>query len=156
MNNTGKHTLIRNQLEDTFRALSVFKKTKPPFKGWIRSIREALSMSGRQLAERIHVQAPRITEMEKAELEGALTLRSLRKAAEALDCELVYALVPKTSLEETLQRQAHLKAARLLDRVSHTMLLEEQSVSREEAEKMLAEKSDDLFRNPPRDLWNDA
>ena len=122
--------------------------------GWVRSIREALGMTSRQLAARLKVKPPRITEMEKAEMGGNITLGSLRKAAEALDCELVYGFVPKTDLEETLRRQAKIVATRQRARVAHSMLLENQSLSAQEEAGMLDAKVEELMRTTPRRLWD--
>lgn len=45
--------------------------TQVPVKGWIRAIREALGMSGRQLAQRLKVSQPRIPRLEQDELTGS-------------------------------------------------------------------------------------
>lgn len=147
-----KAAVIREQLSVTTEPLKALKKPNRP--GWIRSIREALGMSGKQLAFRIQVEPPRITEMEKAEATGNITLRSLRRAAEAMDCDLVYALVPKTNLNQTLQTQALQTVQKRMDRVSHTMLLEGQFIGKGKEQKMLEEKAQELVRDLPRWLWD--
>lgn len=146
---------MRDQLDTTFAQLANLKTLQPPVKGWLRAIREALGMSGKQLGERLQVSQPRIVQLEKDELSGALTLKTLRQAAEALDCVFVYAVVPRTSLEDTMRQQARKVATRRLSRTSHTMLLEDQKVSSEEQQKMLEEKAEDLMRNPPHDFWSE-
>jgi predicted DNA-binding mobile mystery protein A len=65
--------------------------------GWIRSVRRQQSLQGKQLAERMQVSPARISVLEKDEQRGAVTLKMMQKAAEALDCRFVYALVPKGS-----------------------------------------------------------
>jgi predicted DNA-binding mobile mystery protein A len=147
--------IMRDQLDKTFAQLSSFKNLQPPFKGWLRSIREALGMSGKQLGERLEVSQPRVVQMEKDELSGALTLKTMRQAAEAMDCQFVYAIIPRTSLEGTVRKQAMKVAAKRLSRTSHTMLLEDQKVSNDEQQKMLEEKVEDLIRNIPNDFWSD-
>lgn len=153
MNNKGSEAaLIREQLAGIFAQVKGLKTNRK--RGWIRSIRKALGMSGKQLAARIEVEPPRITEMEKAELSGNLTLRSLQRAAEAMDCDLIYAIIPKSSLEETLRRQASWAARRRMENVSHTMLLEGQSLESGEEEKILGEKTTELLNELPRWLWD--
>lgn len=147
--------IMRDQLDKTFSQLSSVKALQPPVKGWLRSIREALGMSGKQLGERLDVSQPRVVQLEKDELSGALTLKTMRQAAEAMDCQFVYAVVPRTSLENTIRQQARKVAARRLSRTSHTMLLEDQIVSNDEQHKMLEEKVEDLIRNLPNDFWSD-
>jgi predicted DNA-binding mobile mystery protein A len=145
---------IRNQLDATFEQLRKLKSLQPPVKGWLRSIREALGMSGKQLGERLGVSQPRVVKMEKDEISGALTLKSMRQAAEAMDCVFVYAVVPRTSLDETIRQQAIKVADKSLSRTSHTMLLEDQMVSINEQQKMLKDKVEDLIRDIPRDFWS--
>ncbi len=152
----SKHRrIMREQLDKTFEKLNSLRGVQPPVKGWLRSIREALGMSGKQLGERIGVSQPRVVQMEKDELSGALTLKTLRQVAEAMDCMLVYALVPRTSLEETMRHQAQKIAEQRLSRTSHSMLLEDQQVSNDELKKMLNAKVKDLVREMPKDLWSD-
>ena len=78
----------------------------------------------------------------------------MRQVAEAMDCMFVYALVPRTSLEETMRDQAKKVAEQRLSRTSHTMLLEDQQVSNDEREKMLDAKVEDLIRELPKDFWS--
>lgn len=151
MSNSAK---IREQLEKTLEGLSQQGKNIRPVKGWIRSIREAIGMSGRQLAERMEVTAPRIAELEKAETHGNITLKSLRRAAEAMDCELVYAIVPKTDFESSLRTQAKKAAKQNLKVVSHTMRLEAQGLTLKEEKNQLEKIVEAWVNNPPRWLWD--
>ena len=144
---------IREELKDNLKNLKDLGKIRP-VKGWIRSIREAIGMSGRQLAERIQVESSRITEMEKAETHGNITLKSLRRAAEAMECELVYAFVPKTDLDTSLRLQAEKAAKIKLESVRHTMRLEDQGLTVREDAQLLAKTAKEWSENPPRWLWD--
>lgn len=144
---------MRQQLDSTFAQLSNIKGMQPPVKGWLRSIREALGMSGKQLGERMGVSQPRVVQLEKDEVSGAVTMKTMRQAAEAIDCVFVYAVVPRASLKETVRNQAYVVAKKRLSRTSHTMLLEDQQLSNEERRKMLESKIDDLAREMPNDFW---
>ncbi|MBE0502070.1 MAG: mobile mystery protein A [Desulfuromonadales bacterium] len=146
---------MRNQLDKTFAQLSNLKTLQPPVKGWLRAIREALGLSGKELGERLGVSQPRIVQLEKDEISGALTLKSMRQAAEALDCLFVYAVVPRSSLDDIILQQARKVAGKRLSRTSHTMLLEDQAVSADEQQKMLEDKVQELIRNLPHDFWSD-
>lgn len=147
--------IMREQLDHALQPLIIFKNLQPPVKGWLRSIREALGMSGQQLGKRMNVSQPRVVQMEKDELTGAMTLKTMRQAAEALDCTFVYALVPRTSLEETVRRQAKKAAQKYLSRTSHSMLLEDQLVSNDEQQKMIDAKVEDMIREIPKEFWSD-
>ena len=96
----------------------------PPVKGWIRAIREALGMTAEQLANRLGVKQPTLHELEQSEVKGSIELATLRRVAAALDCTLVYALVPRHSLEEMVRAFSR----RRLAPVEHSMLLEDQQV----------------------------
>ena len=65
------------------------------------------------------------------------SLSTLRRVAEAMNCTLVYALVPNDSLESIVRDQAHKVARRHLKSVEHSMMLENQSVPRKEFEERI-------------------
>jgi predicted DNA-binding mobile mystery protein A len=89
--------------------------------------------------------------MERSEAGGSIRLDTLRRAAEALDCRLVYALVPNQSLEETVDRRAREVAAEELGRVRNTMALEDQAVDAGDDNWLVDELVDELKKS--RRLW---
>jgi len=97
-----------------------------PKEGWIRAVRTALGMSASQLAKRLGISQQAVTKLERSERTGTITLASLAKVAEALECELKLVLVPKSSLDHTMRRRAEEKAREERNRVRHTMRLEAQ------------------------------
>lgn len=109
-------------------------------------------MSATQFAERLGVARQTAQEHEQKEIDGSIGLATLRRAAEALDCQLVYAFVPKTSLEGAVRAQARKVAMAELARVDQTMLLEGQRVEGSEADERLAERVDELIGS--RQLWS--
>lgn len=124
-----------------------------PSGGWIRAVRTSLGMSVRQMAERMGITQQSAARLEKNEADDVIKLKSLRKAAEALDCRLVYALVPKEgSLRGTLRKQALRKARDIVDPVNHSMMLEAQNVG-DRREKIL-QIADELARNPSHRFWD--
>lgn len=118
----------REKLDERLLALKPESRFVPPPKGWIRAIRDALGMTGAQFAARLGIKPPSVNAWEKSEATGTIQLKTLRRAAEALDCTLVYALVPNASLEQSVDERARTIARRALGRISHTMRLEDQSV----------------------------
>lgn len=121
----------RQRLDMKFDAIGPVERFAMPPKGWIRAIRDALGMSLRQMASRLGTSAPGARKLEESEANGTISLKSLRRAAEALDCVVIYALVPKTSLTEMVDQRAREIALRALGRVSHSMALEDQEVDRD-------------------------
>jgi predicted DNA-binding mobile mystery protein A len=127
---------------------------RPP-RGWIKAIREALGMTTAQLGQRLGVVQSRVVAIEQAEAKGTITLNSLEKAAQALGCRLVYALVPKHSLEETVEKRASLVAKKLLKSTSHTMALEAQSVDKADESEQLKRLVKQLIEKGGSKLWKE-
>jgi predicted DNA-binding mobile mystery protein A len=151
---SSRKRLILEQMSDNVNRYSRLKDSQPPLKGWIRAIRVALGMSGVQFAKRLGVSAPRVAILEKTEVTGKVTIRSVRQAADALGCVFVYALVPRVSLKETIRRQALEVAREQLKRTSHSMLLEDQQLSKDAMRNALDAAVEELLEAMPRDLWD--
>ena len=147
--------LIREQLEITIDKLSCMRGVQRPAKGWLRAVREALGMTGKQFARRLNVSPPRISTLEKEELSGSVTLNTMRQAAEALDCIFVYAVIPRKNLNDIVRKRARSLAAKRLARVSHSMLLEAQQLTDHEQQRVLDAETEELIRNMPKELWED-
>lgn len=97
--------------------------------GWIRAIRDALGLSTRQLADRLDVSGPAVTGWEASERAGTIQLDTLRRVAAAMECEVVYALVPRGgSLEAVVLERAEQAALFELNRLNTTMRLEDQGL----------------------------
>ena len=150
----NKIKLIREQLDASLQRLSPLLDVTTPPKGWIRAIRDALGMTAKQLANRLDVAQQAVARIEKEELAGSVTIKTMRRIAECLDCVFVYGFVPRTNLEETVSRQAKKVATRRLAQASQTMSLENQALSRRENEQALSDLADELIRTLPSDLWN--
>jgi predicted DNA-binding mobile mystery protein A len=144
----------RRRLDERLVALKPEERFRAPPKGWIRAIRDALGMTGVQFAKRLHIRPQSVDALEKSEANGAIQLKTLRRAAEALDCTLVYALVPNTSLEGVVRERARKIAIRDLGRVAHTMKLEAQETGDANLEARIEVYIRDMLKE--RDLWNEA
>ena len=80
------------------------KRASAAGEGWIRTIRKQRRMQGKQLAKKMHVSAARISVLERDEQRGAVTLKMMQKAADALDCDFVYAFVPRAAARQDKPR----------------------------------------------------
>lgn len=125
-----------------------------PSRGWTKAIREALGMTTRQLAERMGVAPSRVTTIEKAEATGAITLKTLRETAEALDCQFVYAFVPNKALDDILYDQAERKVRNELVHLNHTMRLENQALNAEDLAGQKRRIVADYLAHFSRKLWD--
>lgn len=142
----------RHRLDQRLSVLKPEDRFTPPPKGWIRAIRDALGMTGVQLANRLRVRPQTVEALEKSEASGSIQLATLRRAAAALDCTLVYALVPNSSLEGAVTTRARRLALRDLERVAHTMKLEAQDTGDDRRE----ERIEDHIRSlQDRRLWDE-
>jgi predicted DNA-binding mobile mystery protein A len=143
------------QLDETLSPFQPLRQRKPLRDGWARTIREALGMSQRQLAQRMGVSTTAAQSAERNEGRGKIQLDSLEALAAGLDCELVYALVPRRSIQSTLEIRADELAGRMVRRVSISMVLEEQGVAEEEKRWQIEELAANLLRERPRHFWDD-
>jgi len=119
--------LRSKQLDRALAPLRSAEVPRPP-KGWIRAIREALGLSSAEFAKRMKANRSLIVQQEKAEADDRITLKSLRAFANALDCDLVYAFVPRAgSLQGLVNARARATAKTNVLGVEHTMALENQA-----------------------------
>ena len=125
------------------------KNIVPQSSGWIKTVREAIGMTVSQLAARLGVTQPRITKMESNE--DNLKLSTMKKAAEAMNCEFVYYFKPKTTFQNLVDEQAQKKAAEVLKTVNVNMALENQEIAEDEAVKDFAT---DLINTKIKQIWD--
>jgi len=119
------------QLDRTLKPFRAAAKNPRPQKGWLRAIREAAGIPASEVARTLKTSRQLPVQLEKAEAEDRITLKSLRAAADALGCELVYALVPKANtLHDLVEERARVQAKRHVLGVEHSMALEDQAVGR--------------------------
>ena len=148
--------LAREQLDQTLKRFEALKSISVPAKGWIRAVRDALGMSGKQLARRMGVNQQRIARMEQDERPGKITVKTLQAAAEAMDCVLVYALVPRESLEQTIRNQAGKLAKKQFAYSNQLMRLENQELDNNEKERAFENLVEDIVRAMPKSLWEEG
>ena len=128
---TQFRNLLLNQLDRRLEPYRAARKVSRPAKGWIRAIRQALGVSSGELARRLGTSRQLPLQLEKAEAEDRITLKSLRAMAHALDCELVYALVPHAgTLHALIEDRARDEAKQRVLGVEHSMALENQAAGR--------------------------
>jgi predicted DNA-binding mobile mystery protein A len=152
MNKPKLAALSRAHLDERFQELRPVTRYTSPVRGWIKAIREALGMSTAQLAKRLRVKQPSVVAIEQSEAKGTIELATLRRVAEALDCTLVYALIPNQPLELIIRDRARAFARRRREPVEHSMLLEDQKVTAKDGEASF----DEIVRETnPRLFWDE-
>jgi predicted DNA-binding mobile mystery protein A len=104
-------------------------------------------MSQAVLADRLGVSGPAINQLEHAELRGGVTIGKLSEVAGALDCTLIYALVPNSTLEQTIETQARTVAAEILGYAARTMALEAQDIEGDRQSESVERYAQQLIAN---------
>lgn len=122
--------MAREMLDRRLKEMGPSSRYAPPRLGWIRAIRDALGMSAADVAARMGISGASVRSLEEKERTGGIRLSSLQRAAQAMDCTLVYAFIPNTSLSETVEQQARHVYSQQMSRVRQTMALEDQESDR--------------------------
>lgn len=148
--------VVRGQLDKKLAFLRDFSSSGIPQSGWIKTIREALGLSARQLGKRSGLDQSRISRLENAEKTGNLKIASLHKIANGLDMQFVYGFVPAGTLEEMVQARAKHIALKRMKRLNDTMNLEKQGLSEEEQKKALEDMIEKIVVDQPKDFWDDT
>lgn len=153
--------LARRQLSQALDTYESASHTARPNNGWIAALREAFDMTLRQLAARLELTPSSVSRLEQRERDDTITLGALRRAADALDCDLIYAVVPRRPLggacganilDAVIEARARQLAELQVGRVAHTMHLEDQRVSEVEYQIQIDERAAALAERP-RQLW---
>lgn len=141
------------QLQASMSAYADLVKRQTPSRGWLKLVRQALGRTERQQAQRLGISGSTLHKSEQSEADDRITLGQLRKLADGLDCELVYALVPRRPLTEMVQDRARAIAVQEVGGVAHTMSLEDQRPGAERLHKQVNRRTEELLRGRWSDLW---
>jgi predicted DNA-binding mobile mystery protein A len=110
---TDRHVETRKKLDETMLAFRLARRAAGETKGCLRAVRQAVGIPVDEVAGRLGVCRWEVFRLEKSESESRIMLSTLRRAAAALDCELVYGLTPREGTLEELaaaQKASHEKA----------------------------------------------
>ncbi len=157
---TSKRNLLlqRQIIEKKVKPWVRLRDSSPPKSGWIRAIRGALGMNTRQLAERVGVNQPAITQLENREATKKVTLDLLDRVASAMDCKLVYAIVPNSpykTLDEIVDEHASRSAAKLIRSVGHSMQLEAQGLDNDDIKQQTMRLTHELKSKIDSRIWDE-
>jgi len=151
----GKKSLQLQQLNDKMLGYAKLNKVSVPPTGWIKAIRTAIGMSMQQLGNKLSISKQGILDIEKREKDGAITIKSLREIARALDMQLVYGFVPNDgSLDALIEKRATELATKIVLRTSTTMKLEDQGNTNKRIEKAIKERAEEIKNEMPKMLWD--
>jgi predicted DNA-binding mobile mystery protein A len=150
-----KKKLMLEQLDKKLRIFKGVESIVVPDKGWIHGLRTAMNLTLKQLSEKLKTSPQNIKAAEHREAAGAITLKGLREIADAMDMQLVYALIPKEgSLEKLIEKRAFALAQKIVLRTSVSMKLEDQENTKARLEKAIKEKASEIIDELPKYLWD--
>ena len=151
----SKQALLIEQVDRKLKSFRALNEVIVPKKGWVYTVRTALKMSLRQLAERMNITPQSASEIEQRESNETITLKSLREVAHSMDMKLVYGFIPKDgSIEKMIEKRAVEIAAKIVMRTSNTMKLEDQENSKKRIEKNIQAKAREIIDKMPKHLWD--
>lgn len=148
-----------NQRKIVQQKLDQFSKLNslPPPSGWVKAVRGSLGLSIRQLADRLGVGHGAINQLEKREQKKRVTLDSLEQVAQAMDCKLIYAIVPRESgetLQDIINRRAVEAAKAIVKDVAHTMRLEAQGTPKKQIKMEIQRIASKLIETSDSRIWS--
>ncbi len=147
--------LMIEQIDGKLNSIKPLKQIDVPPDGWIHAVRVAIRMSFRQFGKRLSISPQSCKDLEGREVDGTISLNSLRRAGAALGLDLVYGFVPRSgSLEKLVAERALELAREIVRRTAVNMDLEDQSNSASRLRKAVKEKSEEIGRDIPRYLWD--
>ncbi len=143
------------QLNEKMDQLNGMQHVIVPPIGWIKAIRNGIGMSMEQLGKKLSITKQGVMDIEKREMEGAITIKAMQEIAKAMDTEFVYGFVPNAgSLEQMIETRALEIAKTIVLRTSTTMKLEDQANSKERIEKAIKERAKEIINKTPKILWD--
>lgn len=141
-------------MKQVFQKCMRLKEIPYPSVGWVRTMRELYGMSTFSLAKRIGIVQSLVSKVESREPEDRITLETLRKFANALNCDLVYVFVPREDPEQFLTNHAQKKAKQMVKALQNTMALEDQAVSEESLMHHETQLTQELLNNRKK-IWEE-
>ncbi len=141
--------LLRRSYQKKFDTFKKVLIEKPP-QGWLKTIREFFGMTTTQLAKRVGVAQSRIVNLEKNEKNTKIS--TMERIADALNCNFVYAFIPRENIDNIIYNQAKKKALKILNKVNTNMNLENQLSKNNE---LLEDLINELLNDNIARIWDE-
>jgi len=150
-----KSQLQFEQLEKKLKPFKALVNVVYPENGWVNTIRLSIGMSLEQLGKRLEITRQSTQSIEKREVDGSITLRSLREAGAAMDMILVYGFFPKDgSIDKLIEKKAKEIATEIVLRTSGSMKLEDQGNNPIRIKRAIEERAKEIIDEQPKKLWD--
>lgn len=140
------------QVDRKLKPLQQFRELQPK-NGWIAHIRSAIALPTAGLAKLMGIKQPSALAMETREQEKTITLETLEKAADAMGCDLVYAFIPKSSLEDFVEQKRNFLIEKIMQKTHLTMSLENQGLNRQDLSEQRTLLLEDINSKSMKHIW---
>ncbi|HPS65906.1 MAG TPA: mobile mystery protein A, partial [Ignavibacteria bacterium] len=137
-----------------FKRKVLMRDIEVPREGWIKEIRSAFKLTYAQLAKKLSITPSAIKKFETNEINGKINLKSLNKIADAMNCKLIYALVPHESLEKIIDDRIDYVAVNMISHIDYSMMLEKQSLNGKILKEQMDNLKSKLKNNFSSKIWN--
>ncbi|WP_158409221.1 mobile mystery protein A [Fimbriimonas ginsengisoli] len=145
----------RQQLDRQLMPFGPLVAAPTPAGGWVRAIREALGMSLQTFSTRMGLTSRSTAlQIEQAEVEGSITVKRLRAAADALGCDVAIVFVPRIPLTQMTEERAREKAEERVKRVGHSMVMESQGVYGSRLDEIVERTTREILSRGDSRLWD--
>jgi len=127
-----------------------------PPEGWLRTNRKALQIPAKLIMEKSGLKTSELYRIEKAELDGTLTINKLKETANAMGCSFYYAVLPRGEISSLIENKARLHAIKTLRNASVHMQLEDQATTDEQVEIQIKQVTEQLIKEMPDWFWGET
>ncbi|MFT5758394.1 MAG: putative DNA-binding mobile mystery protein A [Alteromonadaceae bacterium] len=150
-------SLVVKQYRDIINAATQkITGIKVPPEGWLRTNRKAFQMPAKLIMEKAGIKTSELYRIEKAELDGTLTINKLKETANAMNCDFYYAVVPRGDISSIIEDKARRHAVKILNSARVQMELEDQATSMEQVELQVDKVSEQLIKEMPDWFWGET
>jgi predicted DNA-binding mobile mystery protein A len=151
-----KSLVLKQYREIIAAATQQIVKLKVPPEGWLRTNRKALQMPAKIIMQKAGIKKSELYRLEKAEVEGTLTLNKLKIMANAMDCDFHYTVIPRDEIKTLIKHKARLHAIKLVNNANIHMQLEAQNTSIAQVELQIDQVTQQLIQEMPEWFWGET
>lgn len=151
----NKRILLIEQLDQKLKPFLETRMVLVPERGWTNAIRTTLNMTMAQLGTKLNITRQGVKRIEESEVNGTITLNSLKDVANAMDLKFVYALVPKNeTIDDLINKKAEKLAQKIVLRTNQNMKLEDQGIGEKKINKTIKDLANEIKREVRKSLWD--
>jgi predicted DNA-binding mobile mystery protein A len=88
-------THAQRALDMETRNYQAARRVQRPLRGWLRKVRKTLGFMAADMAKDLEISPSMVFQLERSEWKETITLKRLKEMAWAMECELVYCIVPR-------------------------------------------------------------